>query len=231
MAERPIYIPYTEGARLVKEIMISFEWNPGFAPIQKKKNIAALHTAAAARGYAPLLEISTKSDEELGERLSAFNLTVELKNGNVTTMEAAFQGSKVFERGGPYSDIYALSSREAKKDERTKNSGKIIGFDFEGVKFPSEPKTAFYDWLYCRALAPHKDYLGRLDKYAGFTDIEFNPGKSINCQARSCALFLALCKKNLLEMATQSPESFVNTVSMDSYAQPYSDDVRQGRLL
>ena len=31
-----------------------------------------------------------------------------------------------------------------------------------------------------------------LEIYDAFTDIEFNPNKSINCQARSCALFLAL---------------------------------------
>jgi hypothetical protein len=33
--------------------------------------------------------------------------------------------------------------------------------------------------------------LARLNKYVGFTDIEFNPSKSINCQARSCALFVS----------------------------------------
>jgi Aldo/keto reductase family len=33
----------------------------------------------------------------------------------------------------------------------------------------------------------HREWLERLYRYAGFTDIEFNPSKSINCQARSCA--------------------------------------------
>lgn len=35
--------------------------------------------------------------------------------------------------------------------------------------------------------------------YDAFTDIEFNPQKSINCQAYSIALFVALTKRNLLE--------------------------------
>jgi hypothetical protein len=99
------------------------------------------------------------------------------------------------------------------------------------VVFPSEPKTAFYDWLYVRALAPHKEYLARLQDFAGFTDIEFNPEKSINCQARSCALFVSLCRKGLLEDALTSPTKFIETVSDDSFSQPYSDDVKQGRLL
>jgi hypothetical protein len=231
MAARPIFIPFSECHRFVREISVDFKWNPGFSPVQKKKNIAAMHQAAAIKCIAPLLEVSTKSETKLGERLSAFNLPVELNDGTYTTLECAFQGSKVFENGGPYRDIYQVTSREAKKDERLRSSGRVVGFDFEGVVFPSEPKTAFYDWLYARALAPHKEYLARLEDFAGFTDIEFNPGKSINCQARSCALFVSLCRKGLLDDALSSPEKFIETVSADSFAQPYSDDVKQGRLL
>lgn len=231
MTKRPIFIPYTEGPRLVKEVSIEFEWNPGFAPIQKKKNVAALHSAARARGYAPLLEVSTKSDSKLGERLSAFNLKLELDDGRELFLESAYQGSKVFERGGPFRDICLKSSREAKKDDRLRTSGNIVGFSFEGQEFPSEPKAAFYDWLYARALVPHRSYLGRLEEYIGFTDIEFNPGKSINCQARSLALFVALCKKQLIDDAIRSPRNFIETVTADSLAQPYSDNTRQGKLL
>jgi hypothetical protein len=231
MAERPIFIPFIEGNRFVREISVAFKWSPGFAVVQKKKNILAMHEAAAIKGFTPLLEVSTKSEIKLGERLSAFNLPVNLNDGTTTTLECAFQGSKVFEKGGPFPDIYRITSLEAKKDERLRSSGRILGFDFEGVVFPSEPKTAFYDWLYARALAPHKDYLARLEDFTGFTDIEFNPEKSINCQARSCALFVSLCRKGLLEDALFSPAKFIETVSADSFAQPYSDDVKQGRLL
>lgn len=211
--------------------MIEFQWNPGFAPVQKKKNISALHTAAAQKRHSPLLEVSTKSDAKLGVRLSAFNLPVELEGGKKTTLECAFQGSKLFEKGGPYTDIFTKNSFEAKKDERLRNSGEVTGFLFEGVQFPAEPKTAFYDWLYARALAPHRAYLSRLNEYAGFTDIEFNPGKSINCQARSCAIFVGLCRKGRLDYAIVSPRNFLEVVTPDSFAQPYSADTRQGRLL
>jgi hypothetical protein len=231
MAKRPVFLPFTDGSRLVRELTVEFDWSPGFAPVQKKKNIAALHQKAAAMGFSPLLEVSTKSDLEIGRSLSAFNLSVELDDGSRIPLECAFQGSKVFDRGGPYTDLYRLTSREAKKDERLRSGGGVKGFRFEGVEFSSEPKTAFYDWLYVRSLTALKhDVFGELERFAGFTDIEFNPGQSINCQARSCALFVALCRKGLLEDAIASPARFIQTVSVDSFAQPYSDDVRQGRL-
>ena len=76
MAERPIFVPTPDAPELVKEIFCQLEWNSGFAPIQKKKNIIALHAAAAKRGFSPLLEVSTKSESPMGQFLSAFNLKV-----------------------------------------------------------------------------------------------------------------------------------------------------------
>jgi hypothetical protein len=222
MAERPIFVPYAVGDRLVQEIMLSFHWSPGFASVQKQKSILALHAAAAAKGYAPILEISTKSDQKIGVRMSAFNLQVDVPSGGSIPLECAFQGSKVFEHGGPFQDIYQLSSREAKKDDRLRSSGRIIGFEFSGVKFPSEPKTAFYDWLYVRALAPHQEFLQRLEVYAGFSDIEFNPERSLNCQARAAALFVSLRRKNLIRDVIDSPEAFIEATKADALVQPHS---------
>lgn len=230
MAERPIFIPFSEGDRFVREETIEFDWNPGFAVVQKKKNISALHVAAAEKGYGPVLEVSTKSDVKLGNRLSAFNMPIILSDGSKITIECAFQGGKVFERGGPFQDLYSVSSREAKRDPRIKESGEIVNFVFDGMEFPKEPKTAFYDWLYVRALQPYSDFLERLSTYSAFSDIEFNPAKSINCQARSCALFVSLSKKGLIEEVIDSPENFIATVAVDSFAQPYSEDLKQGRL-
>jgi hypothetical protein len=230
MARRPVFIPLDEPRRFVQETMIDFVWSPGLAVSQKLKNVKALHEAAAERGLAPLLEVSTKSDVPLGQRLSAFNLPVELDDGTIIPLECAFQGSKVFERGGPFRDLYCVGSREAKRDDRLRTSGSIVEFRFEGFRCPTEPKTAFYDWLFARALAPHAELLERLDQYAAFTDIEFNPGKSINCQARSCAVFVSLRRKGLVERVIRTPQEFIETVEIDSFAQPYSDDVRQGKI-
>jgi hypothetical protein len=212
MAERPIFIPVESGPHFVREISLEIPWASGFAPVQKKKNIKALHDAAAKHGFTPLLEISTKSDVVVGQHLSAFHLKVQSKTGPIS-LESAYQGSKVFERGGPYTELYEVDARTAKRDPRLQESGRLIRFEFDDHKFPLVPQTVFYDWLYLTAIYPHREWLKeRLteqEKFAGFTDIEFNPRKSINCQARSCALFVAMVNRKLLENALQSPECFV----------------------
>ena len=53
--------------------------------------------------------------------------------------------------------------------------------------------------------------------YTAFTDIEFNPKKSINCQARSCALYVSLVKNELLDIALESEEAFLEIISKDSF--------------
>ncbi len=212
MAERPVFIPAPDAPGFVLEKSFTITWAGGFAAVQKKKNVKALHNAAKVCGVEPILEASTKSDERLGQRLSAFNLKVKTHEGELP-LECAYQGSKVFERGGPYTDLYFTDPRSAKRDPRLQSSGKLTAFQFGGHKFPLEPKTVFYDWLYITAIFPHRVFLDRLNEYHGFTDIEFNPSKSINCQARACALFVSLKAKHLLEEAVQSPESFIAIVS------------------
>jgi hypothetical protein len=218
MAERPIFVPSPQASELVKEMFFHLDWNSGFAPIQKKRNIAALHASAAKRGFAPLLEVSTKSDSPLGQHLSAFNLKVRTWEFGEIPMECAFQGSKVFERGGPYTDLYTIADpKDARIDRRLHESGRIVGFRFEGTSFPLEPKTAFYDWLYINAISRSWRQFSALQQYAGYTDIEFNPYRSINCQARSCALFVTLVLRGVLETAITSPDAFVELLSQSTY--------------
>jgi hypothetical protein len=216
MAERPIFVPAPDEPELVKEIYLRLKWHPGFAPVQKEKNVAALHEAAAAAGYAPVLEVSSKSVEKLGRHLSAFHLKVQSPIGEIP-LESAFQGSKVFERGGPFTDLYAVDARDAKRDPRLRESGRIVAFGFDGIRFPIEPRTAFYDWLYINAIYPHREWLQRLHRYAAFSDIEFNPERSVNCQARSCALFVSLLTKGLLDSAVESPQAFIDTLVAYAY--------------
>jgi hypothetical protein len=218
VTERPIFIPARDAPGYVREISFNIPWASGFASVQKKKNIKALHEAAERKGFSPLLEVSTKSDVIAGQHLSAFHLMVQCEQGDIP-LECAFQGSKVFERGGPYIDLYEVDARTAKRDPRLQESGRLIRFEFDGRVFPLLPKTVFYDWLYLTAIYPHRLWLrDRLtDKvnYAGFTDIEFNPSKSINCQARSCALFVALMQKDMLESVIKSPEIFIESMKAD----------------
>lgn len=223
MAIRPVFVPNINGDQLYEEINVEFKWSPGFALVQKHKNIKALHEKAKEKKLTPILEVSSKSSEPLGQRLSAFSLKIDTLNYADITIECAFQGSKVFENNIQYIDIYSKTSIEAKKDPRIRNSGKLIGFNFMGDKWELEPRSAFYDWIYIKALYPHKDFLKKLYQYQGFTDIEFNPNKSINCQARTCAIIVSLLKRNLYDEAMTSKKRFIEIV--------YKQQFKQGTLL
>lgn len=199
MANRPIFTPDFSGFPYVDTVDIEFKWYSGFAKSQMQKTILSLHEAAEKQGIAPILEISRKSVSRLGVSLSAFNLPLETQSGQKMSVECAYQGSKVFEKGGPYHDLYLESSRAAKTDERLQNSGELIAFNFCGENFPTEPKTAFYDWLYITALfQKKKDLMQQLEMYQGFSDIVFNPSRSLNCQAHAAALFVSLSKNGLI---------------------------------
>ncbi|PCH58878.1 MAG: hypothetical protein COC14_00160 [Burkholderiaceae bacterium] len=213
MATRPVFIPDVNGDVGVKEKLMDFEWFPGLAVVQKQKSIESLHGAAINAGISRLLEISSKSEETLGVNLSAFNLQITTKrNKKVFTVETAFQGSKVFEQGGPFTDLLMGTSKEAKKDIRLKESGDLKEFEFFGSMFPLRPRTFFYDWLYINALNQNEKYKDEVLSYRGFTDIEFNPKKSINCQAYSVALFVSLERSGKLKAALKTPEMFLDAV-------------------
>jgi len=147
------------------------------------------------------LEISTKSFDDFGKKLSAFNIKIRLLDDSFITVESAYQGSKIFENGGPYIDLFRRSGFEIKKDPRLHESGKLLKFIFDDEEWGLNPITAFYDWLYLKALYQNDELSNKLLNYNGFTDIEFNPEKSVSCQARSAALFVGLYKRNLLNDA------------------------------
>lgn len=214
MAKRPVYVPKKDGSLAVFEKEIEFQWFPGMSKSQKQKSISSLHEAAKCKNISPILEISSKSELELGVSLSAFNLNITTKKNKKTfSVESAFQGSKEFQRGGPYNDLLDKTSREAKKDIRLKESGNLVKFVFFSKEFSLKPRTLFYDWLYINALNQNESLADEMMKYSGFTDIEFNPKKSINCQAYSAALFVSLSYTSLLKDALESPDIFADVLS------------------
>jgi len=154
MATRPIFVPDFHGRNLVHELPLDFPGASGFAEIQKRKNITALHNAARENGIVRVLEISSKSSERIGRRLSAFSLKIDVGNG-MYPLESVYQGSKVFERGGPHPEIFNLSPRAAKRFIREGRRGNLKKFSLEERDFPLLPKNAFYDWLYIRSLEAH----------------------------------------------------------------------------
>jgi type I restriction enzyme M protein len=218
MAFRPVFVPLQSGKRFVETYNIEFQWYPGMAKSQKQKSIESLHKSFTEKtGKNQILEISSKSKNELGRSLSAFNLYMTTKNTKKKiSVESSFQGSKVFEYGGPYDDLLYVDSRRAKKDERLQNSGKLIKFLFFGQEWPLEPKTLFYDWVYLNALYRSPDLSSQVINYMAFTDIEFNPSKSINCQANSAALFVSLHMRRILEEVLLNSTNFQRILGMNT---------------
>lgn len=212
MANRPVFMVANDN-QFCQKINVDFEYFSGFSEKQQRRCINSLHNSfKIIHPEKRVLEISSKSENELGVQLSAFNLFIKTKSGKEFSVESAFQGSKVFENGGPYIDLLSQTSRQAKKDMRLKNSGKLISFVYGGKTFPIEPKTYFYNWLYINALHLHLQLSTEILNYDAFTDIAFNPQKSINCQAEAAAIFVSLHKQGLLEKALIDKDTFLDVV-------------------
>lgn len=212
MAKRPVFT-ISNTNPFFKEEMIEFQFYSGFAESQQLKSIRSLHEVFSSKyPNSKILEISSKSEIALGNKLSAFNLMIENKSGEKHSVETAFQSSKVFEYGGPFIDLYNKSSKEAKKDPRLKSSGKLVSFQYGKRVFALEPKTYFYNWLYINALHLHPDLTEQLMEFDAFTDIAFNPERSVNCQAIAAAIYVSLTKNKLLETAMHDEISFLDIV-------------------
>jgi hypothetical protein len=196
MANRPFFIPTENKDELVITNAVEFKWFFGFAKIQKQKSILSLHKNISKKfKFNKILEISTKSEDKLGIELSAFNLKINHKNKEYF-LESLFQGSKIFTDQGPNQDIYEKKSIDAKKDERIKRND-LREFSFFGEKFSLD--FDFYSWLYLIALNQNKKLTNEILGYQAFTDIEFNPEKSLNCQAYSAALYSSMIKNKILD--------------------------------
>ena len=203
MAKRPVYVPLTQPP-FCREVTVEFVYNAGFAVSQKRKNVEAIHNMFLQQfpGSRPL-EISTKSLQPLGAGLSAFRLMKQIPSLDIAVpVEGVYHGAKKFAQGGPYTDLYHVFPREAKRDERLITSGPLRAFTFEGVDYPLEPKHGFYNWLYIQALRENRALAEQVLAYDAFTDIEFNPNKSANCQARAAAVFVGMTKAGLMDEMT-----------------------------
>lgn len=199
--QKPVFMPRVNSDNLVKTDMVRVERHVGFASRQKKKTINDLHHFIRKKyGFNHVLELSSKSGNKLSFLLSPLTLKLtDEQSGGQYSVENIFQASKVFEHGGPYTDLLNAPPRQAKKDERLHNSGALIGYNDFGMKWHLQPLTMFYDWLYVNALKQNSQLHAEVMQYQAFTDIEFNPKKSIHGAAYALALFVALNKRGMLD--------------------------------
>ncbi|WP_420828768.1 DarT1-associated NADAR antitoxin family protein [Leisingera aquaemixtae] len=125
-------------------------------------------------------------------------------------VECGFQASNAFENGGPFLDLLNASPADAKRDPRLQESGRLTGFRFFKEEWPNKPPKAFYDWIYLNALHRQRELAEAVIHYDIFTDIAFNPEKSINCRAGAVALYVALSRRGELLKALSSREAFLD---------------------
>ena len=211
MAKRPCYRPLNMYVGYKTVDSPEFKWNPGFAFSQKQKNVVALHDAIhRIDPSAKILEISSKSLQPLGVSLSAFNLKFPC-GGAECSVESVFQASKVFDGGvGPAPELYSHDSREVRHHVQEASAGhRLLAFEFDGIRWELEPKTAFFYQLYIKALLANPELATALLEFDAFTDIEFNPNRQINCQAAAAAFYVSLCRQGKLEEAMSNREAFL----------------------
>lgn len=220
MAKRICFISKLYEYPIYDEVLIEFEYFTGFAISQKQKSINSMHASILrADSSLKVLEVSTKSTNPLGVALSAFNLKfLDEISGREYPLENIFQSSKVFANGGPYRDLLNVHPKDAKKDERLKSSGNLVGFNYNDTVWEIDPKTLFYDWIYIRSLYRNGTLAKEILDFNAFTDIEFNQEKSINCQARSAAIFVSLAKLGRLDDVLSCKEEFKKIYSSSQNA-------------
>lgn len=221
MAKRYIY--YIDNDNKYHQELIDFKWFPGLSKSQYKRSSFSLISAfneKHSNDNLNVLEISTASDNHLGIKCSAFNLRVIANNSKVYTVEQIFQAAKYFDGDNDKSQkkrasriLDKKSSYSAKKLARELGQKqKLVKFRIGGKDYPLCPQTSFYNWVYINVLHQHKELAEGICKYQGFSDIYFNPKRSINTQAEACARYVFLVKTGLLDHSLDSFDNFVDDV-------------------
>ena len=217
MAKRPVFVPM-QHAPFFRPVEITFEWHGGFAKVQSQKNIRAIHEGfSRICPEIPVLEISSKGWQEGSEVLSAFHMTKFVpKLGRSVPIECIYQAGKVFQNNGAHPDWLKLTPKEAKKLAKQLGTvEQIVGYEFEGKRFPLAPVSLFYNYIWINGLLENHALANIVLQYGAFTDIIFSP-RSVNCQAAAAAAFVSLNRMGMLEQV-KSAESFYKLMTDEEY--------------
>ena len=233
MAIRSVFIP-TNKYPYFEDISVNMPWFGGFAPQQKRRCYLSQHLNFLAdprySTYKPL-EISSASHVPVGSALSAMNLKKHCNVlGHDVVLESAFQASRIYQRIdgskiGSFPELLDLPGKECKKQVKDLSEGlHSYQYTFDGLDFPAPAFhiSLFYDWLYINALCEDSNREAREALIHGgfnaFTDIAT---KSLNSQARSCAIFVSLEQLGLLDRV-RSFEAYIELFRVDLTKHDYA---------
>ena len=175
------------------------------------------HRETCDRPRGRILEVSSRSPDELGRQLSAMNLRA-ADDPLRRTVEAVYQAAKTYGAGGPATP--ARSGYEAKRiDRERRRQGPLTGFEYAGRRWALETGTAFYDWLWARsALAAYgPKIIERLQEYDGFTDQFHRPGAKA-CQAKTAAMVAGMGERT--RRAAADPDAWLFELNPARRAEP-----------
>lgn len=194
-----------------EELEIEFDWAPGLNAVCRQRSIDNLQKAAG-RIYPCLriLDTSYVSGQKEGVGLSSSNLSITLASGESIPLESAYQGSKMINNMGPYTDLYYTNALKVKSDPRL--NGEVTGFHFEGVDYSAKDPHAFYNWLFCRALSENPELSGQLEKYDAYSNIMV-PVDAEECEARAAAVYEGLRISGKLALCLDNFDTFCNIVN------------------
>ena len=233
MAKRPYFLPVPDGIGYIRR-EADFTWNAGMAMSQQQKNVCALHAAIAKQEDLDfrVLEVSSRSDAVLGIQLSALNLTLPVKalDRRCVSVENVFQCAKMFadETGtiteGPFPELLDSDTHGIKRAVRERleaHEGAVFhltGFAHNGRTYPLVPAEGFYFYIYAWALCRFFRTGNRdIFSYRAFTDISFNPKKSVNCQAAALAFYLSWLRCDaeglVASLKAEDPKIFFDTLA------------------
>ena len=174
----------------VERKKIKFKGIPGKSEDVLNNNVKRLHSKLTQRA----LEVSRYSQDPLGIKMDRRALYIQPNYAGGIYLESFYQGSKIFENGGPHRHWVFLSPIDVLDDKRLENSGQIVRywslFEHE-YWYESEH---YFDYHYIKACVRSlsKYDLEELLKYEVFTDIEYNPNKEDITPAIAAALLKLL---------------------------------------
>lgn len=206
MAEKSVFISKT-GYPFFEEVNVNIDWFGGFALSQKRKCQIGLHQNFLMEyPDEKVLEISSASLVSLGSKLSAMNLSKRTQRGLIT-VESAFQSSRIYSDGertvGLFPEYLFLPGRECKKLVKEASEGMhSYRYEFDGLTFysPAWHISQFYDYIYLNALLePENEEVRELLLKEGYTSFMDLATKSLNCQARSAAIFVGLVRAGMID--------------------------------
>ena len=221
MATRTICFPIS-GYPYCKEQPVTFTWIKG----SKRQNIRAVHDAVHTTDPdVSILEVSSASVQPEGEAVSSLRLLLRLDSvAQDVPISTVFEAAKVFEHGGPFTDLLTCEPPKVHKDTRLRTSGELLRYSLEGNEYPTEPyMDSFFEWLYCRALKQFPEKAEPLSRYNAFSDIAAaaDSKKYYGDSSRAAAIYVGLAAAGKLS-CIDSYESFIAEVYTEPKPLPKS---------